>query len=141
MSPESQHGFLIPLALILLVGISFLAIAIGRMSGQSAMSSTLEEVSAMAFYAAESGGQIAMGNLYRNAPTRTETDLNCTGSVNGSTVAFNRTGLIGCTSQLACSVSFNPENTRSYYTLYSSGRCGSGALTAERRIQITTFMQ
>lgn len=141
MFPKAQQGFLMPLALMLVVGISVLAIAVSRLSGQSTTSITLEEMSARAFYAAESGGQLAVGYLYLNASDRAQTDQHCNDLNGFPVINLFPSGLTGCRTRFSCSASANPANTASFYTISSQGVCGSGDFTAERNIQVTTVMR
>lgn len=136
---RKQHGFLIPLALILLVGISFLAIAVNRLSAQSGSSATLEGLSAQAFYAAESGGQRGMHLLFLNATNRGQTTSNCV-TLNGSSHDFNGvTGLNLCSVDITCTATTIATTT--YYTVTSAATCGAGDFLAERTIQISSYMQ
>lgn len=137
---QKQRGFLLPLAIFLLVGISFLAVAIYRFSGQTGAQATVEGLSVQAFYAAESGAQLAMNRLFFNASSRAQVDANCAG-VSGSNVNYSVTGLALCNAQLTCTRSVDPADTTSFYVINSVGSCGVGDLLGEREIEVSAYMQ
>jgi len=136
----SQGGFLIPLALVLLVGISFLAIAVNRLSGQTGSNVVVGGLSVQALYAAESGAQFGMNQLFFNASSRTQTDGNCT-ALSGSSLNFNAVGLTACSATVLCSQTTDASNTVSYYTVNSVAVCGAAQLLGEREVEISAFMQ
>ncbi|SMF34668.1 MSHA biogenesis protein MshP [Alteromonadaceae bacterium Bs31] len=137
--PRKEAGFLIPLALVLLVGISFLVIAINRLSGQTGTSTTVEGLSAQAFYAAESGAQYGMSRLFFDMNTRAQTDANC--GAMGTTINFTAPGLALCSAQVSCTRSVDASNTTSFYIINSLGRCGAAQLIGEREIEVSASMQ
>jgi MSHA biogenesis protein MshP len=138
-----QHGFLMPLAIFILVTVSFFAITISRVTGQTAVATTQEAISIASFYAAESGAQYAMNRLFYDtgsAISRVSVDANCT-AVNGSNLAFTVSGLDGCSASLSCSRSIDAADTTSYYRIQSQGDCGSAAVSAQRSIEISAYMK
>lgn len=137
---NQQAGFLIPLALILLVGISFMAIAISRLSGQTGTHATVEGLSVQAFYAAESGAQLGMSRLLYNVTSRAQADVNCL-NMSGVTESYSATGLNLCTATLFCERTIDTGDTTSFYRINSVGRCGAGQLLGEREIEIAASMQ
>ena len=136
----AQSGFLIPLALIMLVGISFLAIAINRMSGQSGTHAIIEGISTQAFYAAESGAQYGMSRLYGSAGTRALVDANCV-AMASVTINYAVPGLASCTAIVTCRRAIDSSDIRSFYYINSVAQCGGGQLMGEREIEIAAFMQ
>lgn len=139
-SPHSHAGFLLPLALILLVGISFMAIAVSRLSGQTGTHATVEGLSVQAFYAAESAAQVGMSRLLYNVTTRAQADVNCA-NMSGVTVNYSVTGLSLCSATLSCLRTIDAGDTTSYYRINSVGRCGVAQLLGEREIEIAASMQ
>lgn len=141
---RKQQGFLVPLALFILVGMLALALAASRLTGQSGISATLELLSTQAFYTAESGGQLAMHRLFFNATTPAQTDAQCTAMANAAdpanTINFSAPGLQACFTELNCTIT-NSSPTISFYTITSNANCGNGDLSAQRSIHISTFMQ
>lgn len=137
--PRRQQGFLIPLALFILVVMGVLALTISRTSVQTQTSSVQEMMNAQAFYAAESGAQRGMKHLYFDVrpPTRASVDLQCSGL--NTTYSFTSDGLKVCTARVNCSN--NPVSNRSIYTLTSIGSCGTGQYRAERTVEVGSFME
>lgn len=138
-----QRGFLIPLAIFILVVMGFFAITIARITGQTAIATAQEAVTIASFYAAESGARYAMNQLFYDtavAISRNVVDANCT-AVNGSNLAFTVDGLRGCSAVINCNRSIDAANTTSYYRIQSQATCGSGTVFAERTVEISTYMK
>lgn len=136
---KSTRGFLIPLAIFILVGLAALASVLMNISTQAGNSSIREGISIQAFYAADSGAQYAMHRLYYPNPQRAAALAACT-AINGDVLNYSAQGLTGCSASLACSSSNNTANTRSFFTVTSRGRCGSADLLAERVIEAAAAM-
>lgn len=135
---RSQRGFLLPVAMVLIVGIGVMAIAINRIASQSSQSSVAEGLSVQAFYAAESGAQLAMSRLLFNVNSRALVDANCA-ALDGTSLNFTASGLQACSTTLSCSISNVAGNPQNFYTLVSDASCGSGDLAAERSVEVKTF--
>ncbi len=135
---KRQQGFLIPLALFILVGMLALSLTAARLTGQSSTSSTLEMLSTQAFFAAESGGQYAMYKLFSGVTSQAGTDSNC--ATLAETVNFPNTalGLSACAVNISCTAT--ASGGTGFYTLTSAASCGSGDLSAQRSIQISASM-
>lgn len=143
VNKRDQRGFLIPLAIFILVVMGFFAITISRLTGQTAIATAQEELSVASFYAAESGAQLGMNQLYYNtgsAITRTSVDTNCT-ALSGSVFAFAANGLKGCSATVTCTRSIDGADTTSYYRLQSQASCGSGDVSAQRTIEVSAYMK
>jgi MSHA biogenesis protein MshP len=163
MSPnniKNQHGFLMPLAIFIVVVMGVFALAISRTTIQASTSGTLEFVSTQAFYAAESGTQRAMQTLFfPDASSRQQVDNRCENL--NVTHNFTVPGLNGCSAVVTCTcryadnsgsncapgtpanyTSSAPQNiTTSFYTITSTATCGSGTLRAVRTIQAGSFLK
>lgn len=141
---SAQKGFLIPLAAFILVVISLLAAQMMRTSSQVSLASTQEAISTQAFYAAESAAQAAMSVLFSSNDNRAAVDVNCT---NVQPQTFSVDGLDNCTAAVSCSCVDESNNacnnaaSYSFYTIESSATCGSAAVTSNRVIKISAFMQ
>ena len=112
-----QSGLGMPVVIFILVVMTLLATAMVRLSTTSAMSIAAEVSSTRAFYAAESGAQWAMHQLFPPA-----------GGAGGcfaspATLTFTATGLNGCSATLSCS-NTGTFNGRAHFVVTSSGRCG-----------------
>lgn len=139
-SNRQQQGFLLPLALFILVVMAVLALTISRTSIQTQTSSIQEFTNIQAFYAAESGAQRGMQHLFLNAALlRTDVDGRCAGW--NQSYNFTAAGLRACTAQVSCALATDAGNVRSFYTLTSVGICGTGQYRAERSIQVGSFME
>ena len=137
---RQQRGFLIPLALFILVGMGVLALTISRTSMQTQSSAIQEFTNIQAFYAAESGAQRGMQRLFFNANvTRSDVDGRCTGW--NQTYNFTNDGLGACDARVNCTFVIDAPNIRSFYTITSVGSCGAHQYRAERTIQVGSFME
>ena len=138
---KSQRGFLIPLAIFIVVVMSFFAIALWRTTVQTTLSGAQELVSVQAFYAAESGAQEAMQVLFfPDASNRMAINGRCIG-LNINTSFNGVAGLNGCRVDVSCSCGAScASDTSSYYTITSTGTCGSGLMSASRRVRVGSFM-
>lgn len=140
-SVHRQRGFLIPLAIFIVVVMSFFAIALWRTTVQTSLSGAQELVSVQAFYAAESGAQEAMQVLFfPDASSRAGVNGRCN-TLNISTSFNGVTGLNGCSVQVTCAcANCGTGDASSYYTIESTGSCGSGLMSASRTIKVGSFM-
>lgn len=141
MSTErGQRGYLIPLAIFILVGLGALALSISRLATQGAVGSAQQAVTAQALYAADSGAQYAMHQLFYVAAggsslSRALVTSNCS-ATNGDTLSLSTAGLAGCSVTISCSTSIDSGDTTSFFTVNSSASCGSGGVTAQRAIEV-----
>ena len=138
-----QTGFLLPLAVFIVVAMSFFAVTIARITGQTAIATTQEAISSAAFHAAESGAGFSMNQLFYDTGAvinRASVDGNCT-AVNGSTLNFTVAGLNGCSVNLTCARSIDAADITSYYRVQSQGICGSGSISAQRTIEVSASMR
>lgn len=130
---KSQAGFLMPLALFIVVGLGALAIAINRIGSGSFSSAVQETLAVQAFYAAESGAHYGMSQLLFDAADKNAVDTRCA-SVNGATVNFTAAGLRECSANIECSAQSNTGESAGIYRLRSFATCGSGSLQAQRSV-------
>lgn len=155
---QKQRGFLMPLALFILVVIGVLALTISRTSIQTQTSSIQEFTNVQAFYAAESGAQRGMQELFLSITTRQDTDQACADMViNHNFAGVN--GLKICTATVICTCVYQNNNacapgvganyeltsaagvTKSFYTLRSNGACGQDQYRAERIIEVGAYRE
>jgi MSHA biogenesis protein MshP len=129
----AQAGFLMPLALFIVVGLGALALAISRMGSSNFSAAVQEALSVQAFYAAESGIQYGMNRLLFDAVDKNAVNTRCS-SVNGATVTFNVAGLRDCSVLLNCNTVSNTGDSAGIYRLQSSATCGSDSLQAQRSL-------
>lgn len=138
MTAQYQRGFLMPVALFVLIVMGIFALTLSRQTAHGNVASVQEAVSIQAFYAAESGAQFAMNQLFYQGQTQTAVDANCV-AIDGNTLNFTAASLNQCRSLLRCTR--QSINAISYYTIQSDGRCGSGSLSAQRSIAVSALME
>jgi MSHA biogenesis protein MshP len=157
---KKQQGFLLPLAIFIVVAMAALALVLTRNIIQTNFSATQEMISAQAFYAAESGAQRGMQTLfYPDASSRQAADSRCVALNTPFTYAFTVTGLKNCSAIVTCgclyqdntacapgtasnySTSAPANKLNSFYKIASVATCGSGNLRAVRTIEAGSFLR
>jgi MSHA biogenesis protein MshP len=157
---KTQHGFLLPLAIFIVVVMGVFALVLSRNTIQAGTSSVQEAVSTQAFYAAESGAQRGMQVLFLDktqALTRQAVDGRC--AALNTTYTYTVAGLNNCSAVVTCNCQFRDEtncapitsanyttaatSTRlsSFYKIASVATCGSGTLRAVRTIEAGSFLK
>ncbi len=143
MCPETspigrQRGFLLPLALFMMLVLGLLALGLWRVSAQTNIGAVQELISVQAFYAAESGAQEGMSLLfYPDASSRATVDGQCA-AINLLRGYDNIPGLNNCSAQISCAR--QEMNETSFYTITSHGQCQAGSLQAQRTIEVSALM-
>lgn len=144
---NSQRGFLLPLALFIIVVMGVLALTISRTATQTQSAAIQEFINLQSFYAAESGAQRGMKALFFDETKRKDMDEKCVG-MNLSPSYNGVAGLSACTVTVTCSATtanYTPAATidvlASFYTITSVGTCGQNEYRAERTIQAGAFME
>lgn len=125
---QSQGGAGLPLALFILVVLSLISVAIAFLSEDSGQRFGLEINSMRAFYAAESGAQVA---VLRRIPPSGSPAACAAGMVS---LSFSTAGLSGCSVTVDCESATAGGVT--YSTLTSTGVCGSLRDEARRIVQV-----
>lgn len=160
---QQQQGFLLPLALFILVVMGVLALTISRTATQTQNSSIQEFTNIQAFYAAESGAQRGMQELFLlselelPANRRSTTDQACANmAINHNFAGVN--GLQICTVVVGCTCLYQDGSacapataanylpaaigvTKSFYTITSDGTCGHDQFRADRQIQVGAYRE
>lgn len=146
---KKQQGFLLPLALFILVAMSFFAFSLSRTTSQAGMAPVQELISVQAFYAAESGAQEGLSRLfYPDASTRAAVDNQCA-AINSLNRSYDGVeGLNQCSAVIDCTcvddqgnTPCSPSATISFYTIASRGRCGNAPIDAERTVRVDAYME
>lgn len=165
---KHQQGFLLPLALFIVVVMGLFALVLSRNTIQTNSSAVQEAISTQAFYAAESGAQLGMQNLFfPDASLRQQVDQRC---VNLATTPIVRNysvgggvndipGLNACNITVRCNclyqnnnvcdpssaTNYSPTNSAalltSFYKITSQATCGSGNLRSVRTIEAGSFLK
>ena len=125
---RTQRGFSLPVAIFIIVIMALLGAAMVSILQSGQQSAGTAVMSTRAFFAAQTGAQQALANLF---------------PLDGSAAsclspypAFNysNNGLAGCTAVVSCSSSIIGSKT--YYTLNSTGTCDVSSIRAVRQILI-----
>jgi MSHA biogenesis protein MshP len=125
---NKQNGLGLPSAIFLILVMTLLLAAINQINESSSSAQGREWLSMRAFYAAESGAQLAA--VYQLTP---EVAPACNTSFI-SNLTLSATGLMSCNINVTCEEKI--VNTVSYFTLTSTGVCGTGRDSATRAVQI-----
>lgn len=127
---RKQGGFLLPVALFIIVVMGFASLALWRTTAQTSTASVQELLSSQAFYAAESGIQSGLSELfYPNASNRQQADNRCA-ALDQSLDFSGVDGLNLCTANVQCELV-----EAGFYQITSQGRCGTGSSYAERDLE------
>lgn len=123
-----QAGMGLPMALFVIVVLALIVAAVAEMERGGGEMTSLQIESQRAFFAAESGAQIALHQLL--PPTGS-------GAACGANLyqhSFGTPGLAQCSVKVDCRADVAKGVT--YYTLNSTGSCGSGVDYAQREIEV-----
>ncbi|MBL3558347.1 MULTISPECIES: hypothetical protein [Marinobacter] len=134
MCPETllkkQSGAGLPVALFIVTVLAFLVLGMSQLQQGSGESISLQIQSQRAFFAAESGAQVAVRDVL-------EAD-SCSGL--HSPLAFNdANGLQGCSATMTCesvTADIGGSGGNTVFTITSSGQCGAGADQASRSVEV-----
>jgi len=158
-----QRGFLLPLALFILVVMGVLALTISRTATQANTSTIQEFTNIQSFYAAESGAQRGMQALFLATTTRQATDTACANMATNAVVNQNFASVNGlqiCTATVTCTCVYQNNSacdagvganylltsaiglTKSFYTIKSVGICGpADHYRAVRTIEVGAYRE
>lgn len=135
MYPEllshSQRGAGLPVALFVITVLALIVVGMAQLQDSTGQSVSLQIQSQRAFYAAESGVQVAL---------RDALESNSCGAVQ-SPLVFTVSGLAGCNATVSCEtlmadIQGNGSND-TIYVLVSRGSCGAaGPDAATRTIEV-----
>lgn len=134
MYPEScrfrQRGAGLPVALFIITVLALLVAGMAQLQESSGQAVSLQIQSQRAFYAAESGAQVAVARVLDAG--------SC--SALGGPIIYGEPGLRGCRAELACSsilldIEASPAE-ETVFDLTSQGQCGTGPDRAERTVEV-----
>jgi MSHA biogenesis protein MshP len=128
LSIKKQSGIGLPMALFIITILAMIIAAITDLEESSGVSFGLDVNSMRAFYAAESGAQADMAKIF---PASGST-ASCSSQT--STFSFTTSGLNGCGASVARTCV--TVDSIAYFTLRSTGSCGSGLDKAKRVIDV-----
>lgn len=122
----TQRGIGLPATVFLIVILSLIVLAMSELNESSALSFGQDLNATKAFYAAESGAQVAMNRHFVGG-------IACS-AISGSSINFTAEGLTSCSTQLTCSdVTVGGID---YLTFTSTATCGGGFESATRSVQV-----
>ena len=125
----NQSGAGLPVALFIITVLALLVIGMAQLQQASGESVSLPIQSQRAFYAAESGAQVAVRDVLESSDCSALT----------TPLSFSATGLNGCSAALSCeSVTENISGPggNTVFSISSTGQCGSGPDRAVRIIEV-----
>lgn len=129
-APKARmRGIGLPATIFIITVLALIVVAITDLTRQSAQGFSQSFQSQRAFYAAESGAQVALNRIFVGG-TACNASL---ADINFNSQGANE-GLDGCVAQLSCSQI--TINSTSYYTVDSVGQCGVGLEQAQRSVQV-----
>lgn len=124
-----MRGIGLPASIFIILILALLVLAISQLSQTSSRALGQNLQSQKAFYAAESGAQVALNRIFAGGAS-------CDGNL--ADIDFNaggaNLGFASCTATLSCSQVAVAGN--SYMTVTSTGRCGDGFEAAQRQVQV-----
>lgn len=137
---KTQAGFLLPVALFLILGAAALAVSISRSSGSLPLIAVQEIFSQQALQAADSGANFGLSYLLMHpSPSRSHSDGLCR-SLSGSRLEFDSPGLKNCVANVSCGLQSSSKNDASYYTVTSQGQCGDAPNDGSRTVAVSAYL-
>ncbi|MCA1929294.1 pilus assembly PilX N-terminal domain-containing protein [Rheinheimera sp.] len=139
---NKQRGSALVIAIFIIVVMTILVAALSKMLIGSSESVSYEVLGTRAFFAAQSGMEQGLSQLFPLSATSSYcAPIGVTGSEAEVTVNFTANGLQGCSYTLSCdSGRATAAVTETvYYQLTSTGSCGTGQLQTSRTIQMEVW--
>ncbi|TYC60367.1 hypothetical protein FMN52_05115 [Marinobacter sp. BW6] len=125
-----QSGAGLPVALFVITVLALFVVVMAQLQQSSGEAISLQVQSQRAFFAAESGAQVAVREVLEGGACSSVTTPR----------TFSVSGLSGCRAVLACeSVSAELNGSaplEEIFTLTSTGQCGTGIDRAERVVEV-----
>ncbi|WP_336368430.1 hypothetical protein [Marinobacter sp. C2H3] len=123
-----QAGVGLPLALFVITVLALLVVGMAQLQQQTGESVSLQVQSQRAFFAAESGAQVAITQVLHEGQA-------CPAAGASWTLPFGQQALAGCDAALRCA-SQSASSGETVYTITSEGQCGTGPDRAARRVEV-----
>lgn len=124
-----QLGIGLPATVFLIVIIALIVLALGDLTRKSSLGFAQDFFSIRAFYAAESGAQIALNRVFVGA----QACSNALVDIDFNNAGVNL-GLDSCTAVLNCQQ--DVVDGINYYTFTSTATCGTGYEEAQRSVEV-----
>lgn len=135
--PHHQRGAGLPVALFVITVLALLVFTMADLQSSASHSVSLQVQSQRAFFAAESGAQIALTRILPGTESAAEVwSAAVTDALDGREIAFPADGLKGCSARLRVEpVHRDPDPTDILLVrLVSTGSCGAGGTASASRI-------
>jgi len=126
---RSVKGFGLPAAIFVITVLAVIISGMSVIQQRSSQSLSLQANSYRAFYAAESGGQLALNLLFPPAGGSQECNVSPYYQHD-----FSVAGLAGCSVTVNCRIL--SDSSEDYFILTSTGQCGSAEDQAMRSIEV-----
>ena len=129
--PGRQAGAGLPVALFIITVLALIVVGMAQLQESSGQAVSLQIQSQRAFFAAESGAQVAVRDVLEGS--------SCS-AVNTS-LTFTASALSGCTASVACdsvTADIKGPGGDTVYSITSTGQCGAGADQATRVVEVRT---
>lgn len=127
--PKNQQGVGLPATVFLIVIVALIVLALGELNTKSNLGFGQDFYSIKAFYAAESGAQLALNKVFVGEQACGVGIV----SIDFDTIS-NKTGLESCNVNVSCTAS--TVDSIAYYTFTSAAVCGAGYEQAQRSIEV-----
>lgn len=147
---KNQSGFLMPVALFIIVVLGAMAILVSKKVSESHASYVMSGLSTQAFYAAESGAQAGLNALYFLDNDRQQVDGRCAAMAIAETLSVE--GLNNCRITVSCTCHYENGNrcdainsanylgltdvSNSFYTITARAECGVAPVLSHHRIEV-----
>ena len=126
-SLNHQKGFSLPVAIFILILMALIAAAVVSIYSKSLDGVSQEVLSTRAFYAAESGAQHVLGQLFPLGGGAANCQAN-------SSLTFSTNGLNNCQASMSCNST--TIGSQIFYNIQSTGDCTTGNTRTVRTIQM-----
>ncbi|WP_233009273.1 pilus assembly PilX N-terminal domain-containing protein [Rheinheimera faecalis] len=145
-SASLQKGSALVIAVFISVVMLLLVAALSKLLIASSEGVSYEVQGTRSFFAAQSGIEYALTELFPLASATVATS--CPGTLqNGeavnltlpSTISFNTAGLQSCTAHVSCRERSNTAGEVTHFWLISTGQCGTDEVQTSRTIQMEVW--
>lgn len=127
---KNQNGAGLPVALFIVTVLAFLVLGMSQLQQGSGESVSLQIQSQRAFFAAESGAQVAVRDVL---------EVDSCGGVSSPLDFDDANGLQNCRSTIACesvTADIGGSGGNTVYTITSTGQCGTGGDRSTRVVEV-----
>lgn len=143
VSLKKQQGSMLMVALFIIVVMGLLVAALSRLVISSSSMVSTEVLGARAFFAAQSGLELGLAELYPLQRKTSASDDTATGEPavcpNEEDYVFSTSGLAQCKAKVSCVGSDDTNAGIRHYYLTSIGSCGEGSYTSSRTLEMEVW--